>query len=68
MKTRILRFLLPAILVVAGTGGVAWTWALAQHVDQLETAGRQSAARIDRLEALLDEFTQPSSSMSRQGK
>ena len=57
MKTRILRFLLPAILVVAGTGGVAWTWALAQHVDQLETAGRQSAARIDRLEALLDEFT-----------
>jgi hypothetical protein len=57
MKTRILRFLLPAILVVAGTGGVAWTWALAQHVDQLETTGRQSAARIDRLEALLDEFT-----------
>jgi len=57
MKTRILRFLLPAILVVAGTGGVAWTWALAQHVDRIETTGRQTAARIDRLEALLDEFT-----------
>ena len=33
MKTRILRFLLPAILVAAGAGSVAWTWALAQHVD-----------------------------------
>ncbi len=57
MKTRILRFLLLAILVVAGTGGVVWTWALAQHVEQLEATGRQSAARIDRLEALLDEVT-----------
>jgi hypothetical protein len=57
MKTRILRFLLLAILVVTGAGGVAWTWALAQHVDQLEATGRQSSARIDRLEALLDEVT-----------
>ena len=57
MKTRILRFLLPAILVLAGAGGVAWTWTLAQHVEQVEATGRQSAARIDRVEALLDEFT-----------
>jgi hypothetical protein len=58
MKTRILRFLLPAILVAAGAGGVAWTWALAQHVEQLEASGRQTATRIDRLEGLLDELTQ----------
>ena len=58
MKSRILRFLLPAILVTAGTGGVAWTWALAQHVEQLEATGRQTATRIDRLEVLLDELTQ----------
>src|SRR4030095_3637837 len=55
MKTRILRFLLPAILVAAGSGSVAWTWALAQDDEQLETTGRQSAASIDRLEVLLDE-------------
>jgi len=57
MKTRILRFLLPTILVAAGVGSVAWTWTLAQHVDGLEATGRQSAARIDRLEGLLDELT-----------
>jgi hypothetical protein len=57
MKTRILRFLLPAILVAAGAGGVAWTWALAGHVEQLEATGRQSAARIDRLDVVLDEIT-----------
>jgi hypothetical protein len=56
MKTRILRFLLPAILVAAGAGSVAWTWALAQHVDRLESTGKQSAARIDRLDGLLDEL------------
>lgn len=58
MKTRILRFLLPTILVVAGAGGVAWTWSLAQHVERLETTGQQTATRIDRLEVLLDELTQ----------
>ncbi len=57
MKTRILRYLLPTILVAAGVGSVAWTWTLAQHVDGLEANGRQSAARIDRLEGLLDELT-----------
>ena len=57
MKTRILRFLLLAILVAAGAGSVSWTWTLAQHVDRLEATGRQSAARIDRLEGLLDELT-----------
>ncbi len=57
MKTRILRFLLPAILVTTGAGSVAWTWALAQHVGRVEAAGTRSAARIDRLEALLDELT-----------
>jgi hypothetical protein len=58
MKTRILRFLLPAILVAAGFGSVAWTWGLARQVEHLEATGRQSAARIDRLEVLLDELTQ----------
>jgi hypothetical protein len=58
MKTRILRFLLPAILIAAGGGTVAWTWTLAQHVEQLEATGRQTATRIDRLEVLLDEVTQ----------
>ncbi len=57
MTTRILRFLLPAILVAAGSGSVVWTWALAQHVDRLETTGKQTAARIDRLEGVLDELT-----------
>jgi hypothetical protein len=57
MKTRIFRFVLPAILVGAGAGGVAWTWALAQHVDRLETTAKQSAARIDRIDALLDGLT-----------
>src|SRR6187549_3738136 len=57
MKTRILRLLLPAILVATGAGSVAWTWALAQHVGKLEAAGTRSAGRIDRLEALLDELT-----------
>jgi len=57
MKAWIIRLLLPTILVAAGLGSVAWTWALAQHVDQLETAGKQSAARIDRLEAALDQLT-----------
>ena len=57
MTTRILRFLLPAILVAAGSGSVVWTWALAQHVDRLETTGKQTAARIDRLEEVLDELT-----------
>jgi hypothetical protein len=56
MKMRILRFLLLAILVAAGTGSVAWTWVLAQHVDQLETTGKQTAARIDRLDTLIDEL------------
>ncbi|HEU4693198.1 MAG TPA: GAF domain-containing protein [Vicinamibacterales bacterium] len=58
MKSRILRLLLPAILVAAGAGGVVWTWALAQHVEQLEGTGRQTATRIDRLDVLLDELTQ----------
>jgi hypothetical protein len=58
MKSRILRFLLPAILVAAGAGGVVWTWTLAQHVEQLEATGRQTATRIDRLEVLLDALTQ----------
>ncbi len=58
MKLRILRFLLPAILIAAGAGGVAWTWALAQHVEQLEATGRQTATRIDRFEVLLDELAQ----------
>jgi hypothetical protein len=57
MKTRIVRFLLPAILVAAGAGSVAWTWTLAQHVDRLEATGKQSAARIDRLDVFLDELT-----------
>jgi hypothetical protein len=57
MKAWIFRLLLPAVLVVAGLGSVAWTWALAQHVDQIETAGKQTASRIDRLEAALDQFT-----------
>ena len=57
MTTRILRFLFPAILVAAGSGSVVWTWALAQHVDRLETTGKQTAARIDRLEEVLDELT-----------
>jgi len=57
MKTRILRFLLPAILVAAGAGAVVWTWALAQHVDHLEATGKQSAARIDRIDVLLDELS-----------
>jgi len=57
MKTRILRFLLPAILVLAGSGSVLWTSVLAQHVEQIEAAARQSAARIDRLELLLDELS-----------
>jgi hypothetical protein len=56
MKTRILRFLLPAILVAAGSGGMAWMWALAEHVDRLETTGRQTATGIDRIEVLLDEL------------
>ena len=56
MRARILRLLLLTILVAAGLGSVAWTWALAQNVIQLETTGKQSAARIDRLEAALDQF------------
>jgi hypothetical protein len=58
MKVWIIRLLLPTILVAAGLGSVAWTWALAQHVDQLETTGKQSAARIDRLDAGLDQLAQ----------
>jgi hypothetical protein len=54
MARRILRILLPTILVASGLGAVAWTWTLAQHVDQLEQTGRQSAARIDRLDTILD--------------
>ena len=57
MKTRILRFLLPAILVAAGAGAVVWTWALAHHVEHLEATGKQSAARIDRIDVLLDELS-----------
>jgi hypothetical protein len=56
MRARILRLLLLTILVAAGLGSVAWTWALAQDVTQLETIGKQSADRIDRLEAALDQF------------
>ena len=56
MRARILRLLLLTILVAAGLSSVAWTWALAQDVTQLETTGKQSAARIDRLEAALDQF------------
>src|SRR5512139_3539050 len=56
MKAWILRLLPPSILVVAGLGSVAWTWALAQHVDQIETSGKQTAARIDRVEAALDQL------------
>ncbi len=57
MKAWIIRLLLPTILVAAGLGSVAWTWSLAQHVDQLETAAKQTAARIDRLEVALDQLT-----------
>ena len=56
MRARILRRFLLTVLVAAGLGSVAWTWALAQNVTQLETTGKQSAARIDRLEAALDQF------------
>ncbi len=56
MRARSLRLLLLTILVAAGLGSVAWTWALAQDVTQLETIGKQSADRIDRLEAALDQF------------
>jgi len=56
MRARILRLLLLTILVAAGLSSVAWTWALAQDVTQVETTGKQSAARIDRLEAALDQF------------
>jgi hypothetical protein len=56
MRARSLRLLLLTILVAAGLGSVAWTWALAQDVTQLETTGKQSADRIDRLEAALDQF------------
>jgi hypothetical protein len=42
--------------MAAGAGGVVWTWTLAQDVDRVEAAGRQSAIRIDRLEVLLDEL------------
>ena len=56
MRARILRLLLLTILLAAGLGSVAWTWALAQDVTQVETTGKQSAARIDRLEAALDQF------------
>jgi hypothetical protein len=56
MKAWILRLLPPAVLVVAGLGSVAWTWGLAQQVDRIETAGKQTASRIDRLEAALDQL------------
>lgn len=56
MKAWIVRLLPPTILVVAGLGSVAWTWALAQHVDQIETSGKQTATRIDRLESALDQL------------
>ncbi len=56
MRARILRLLLLTILVAAGLGSVAWTWALAQHVSELETTGKQSASRIDRLDAALDQL------------
>ena len=56
MKTRILRFLLPAILVAAGSGGVGGRGLWLEHVGRIEAPGRQSAARIDRLEGLLDEL------------
>lgn len=55
MNARMLRYVVPTILVTAGLGAVAWTWTLAQDVDHLETTGRQSSTRIDRLDALLDE-------------
>jgi hypothetical protein len=57
MKAWIIRLLPPTILIAAGLGSVAWTWTLAQHVDQLETTGKQSTARIDRLEAGLDQLS-----------
>jgi hypothetical protein len=56
MKAWILRLFPPTILVVAGLGSVAWTWALAQHVDRVDTSGKQTAARIDRVEAALDQL------------
>ena len=56
MKAWILRLLPPTILVVASLGSVAWTWALAQHVDQIETSSKQTASRIDRLESALDQL------------
>jgi hypothetical protein len=56
MKAWILRLFFPALLIVAGLGSVVWTWTLAQHVDQIETAGKQTASRIDRVEAALDQL------------
>lgn len=56
MQTRIGWFVVPALLLAAGCGAVAWTWSLAQHIDQLQRAGDQSVARIDRLDALLDDL------------
>jgi len=56
MRARILRLLLLTILVAAGLGSVAWTWALAQHVSELETTAKQTASRIDRLDAALDQW------------
>lgn len=55
MQTKVVRFVLPAMLLTAGCGAAFWTWTLARHVHLVERTGRQTSARIDRLETLLDE-------------
>ena len=56
MQGWIRRFIVPALLLAAGCAAAAWAWRLAGHVQSIEHASERTAARIDRVQALLDEL------------
>jgi hypothetical protein len=55
MQRKVVSFLVQVMLLAAGCGAAFWTWTLARHVDLVERTGRETSARIDHLETLLDE-------------
>jgi hypothetical protein len=54
MQSRLVRVVLPAIVLIAGAGMAAWSWHLAQRVTALHQTADTTFARVDRLQEWLD--------------
>jgi len=67
MQTRIIRWLLPIVLLAVGAGAVASIWMAAQDILALEHQARQTASRIDQADGILDSLSGLELSYARSG-